>query len=130
MHEAISKDGARIRYCLSGSGPVVIVVHVAFQCADSHTDLAQALSSTFAVVLYSRRGRDDNPAFGDDHSIQTEVNDLDTILMATDAAYIFGISSGALICLEASRQLYAIRKAVLYEPVLSIDDSLDMSFVE
>jgi hypothetical protein len=54
--------------------------------------------------------------YSPDHSIQKELEDLGSLLAQTGAHFVFGLSSGAVIALEASRVLSSIHKAALYEP--------------
>jgi hypothetical protein len=42
-------------------------------------------------------------------------------LTHADAHFVFGLSSGAIITLEASRVLPSIRKAAVYEPPLYVE---------
>jgi hypothetical protein len=53
---------------------------------------------------------------GTEHSIQNDVEDLESLLTHAGAHFVFGLSSGAIITLEASRILPSIRKAAVYEP--------------
>jgi len=86
--------------------------------------LATALCDAFTLYIPDRRGRGLSEPFGDNYGIQKEVEDLDALLIKTGAHNVFGLSSGALISLQASLALPAIRKAALYEPPLSIDHSI------
>jgi pimeloyl-ACP methyl ester carboxylesterase len=47
---------------------------------------------------------------------------------ATDATFLFGHSFGGLIALEAARRNKAFGKVAVYEPGVSIDGSIDMSW--
>ena len=47
-----------------------------------------------------------------------DVEDLDAILNQTDAHFVFGLSSGAVITLQAACILSSITKIVVYEPPL------------
>jgi pimeloyl-ACP methyl ester carboxylesterase len=60
--------------------------------------------------------------FGKDYSIQTEVDDLDALLTKTGTDNIFGVSSGAIISLQAALTLPSIRKVAIYEPPLLVRD--------
>ena len=119
-----SKDGTIIGYRQLGSGPGLILMHGGMAASQHFMKLGEALSDDFTVYIPDRRGRGLSGPFGDEYSIRKEVEDLDAILNKTDAHYVFGLSSGALITLEAALNLPAIHKIVLYEPPLYIDHSL------
>jgi len=124
-----SKDGTSIGYRKLGRGPGLVLVHGAMESAASHMQLAEALAEAFSVYLLDRRGRGLSGPYGPDFGARSEVEDLQALLTATDAHFVFGVSAGGLICLEAALALPAIRKIALYEPVLSIDNSVSTSFV-
>lgn len=109
-----------------GNGPGLILMHGGMGASQNLMKLGISLSSEFTIYIPDRRGRGLSGAFGDDYSIQKEIEDLNAILNRTNAHYLFGLSSGALILLQASLTLPAIHKIALYEPPLSIDDSLVM----
>jgi len=112
-----SKDGTKIGYRQYGHGPGVILVMGAMGTAHNYDQLARALATDFTVYVPDRRGRGMSPReYSTDHSIQMELQDLDSLLAHTGAHLVFGLSSGAVITLEAARVLPSIRKAVLYEP--------------
>jgi pimeloyl-ACP methyl ester carboxylesterase len=86
--------------------------------------LGATLSDAFTVYIPDRRGRGLTGPFGNNYGIQKEVEDVDALLKKTDAHNIFGLSSGALIALQAALNLPSIHKAALYEPPLDIDNSI------
>src|SRR5437764_12580596 len=96
--------------------------------ARSHMPLAEALADDFAVYLPDRRGRGLSGPYGKDYSIQTEGEDMDALLTKTGAHYVFGVSAGGLICLQAALHLPAINKADLYEPSLIDHGSISNAF--
>ena len=100
-----SKDGTIIGYRQLGSGPGLILVHGGMATSQHFMKLGEALSDDFTVYIPDRRGRGLSGPFGDDYSIQKEVDDLDAILNKTGAHYVFGLSSGALITLQAALNL-------------------------
>ena len=124
-----SKDGTRIGYRQFGHGLGVVLLHGAMESAHSHMQLAGFLADTFTVYLPDRRGRGLSGPFGPDHSIRKEVEDLDALLSKTGTRHVFGVSAGGLICLQAALLLPAIRKMVLYEPVLSVSGSVSTAFL-
>src|SRR5437588_4045796 len=118
-----SLDGTTIGYRQLGHGPGVVLVHGAMESAQSHMQLAEALAATFTVYVPDRRGRGLSGPYGKDYSIQEDVEDMDALLTKTGAHYVFGVSSGALIWLQAALTLAAIHKAAIFEPPLIINGS-------
>ena len=55
------------------------------------------------------------------HDIARDVEDIDAILAETGARYVFGLSSGAVITLEAARTLDRVAKAAVFEPPFYAD---------
>jgi len=111
-----SKDGTTIGFYQLGHGPGLILVQGAMGTAKNFLQLGEALADAFTVYIPDRRGRGLSEAGSDDYSIQKEVEDMDSLLTKTKTSYIFGLSSGALISLQATLRLPAIRKAAIYEP--------------
>jgi len=119
----ISKDGTTIGYRQLGRGPGVVVLHGAMESAQSHMQLADALASDFTVYLPDRRGRGTSGPSGKDHGIQQDVEDMDAVLTKTGAHAVVGVSSGAIVSLQAALTLPAIRKAAIFEPPLLLNRS-------
>lgn len=120
-----SADGTTIAFDRLGDGPPLVLVGGAFQyrAADPRTTrLAELLASSFTVVHYDRRGRGestDTPPY----AVEREVEDLDALIGEVGgSAYAFGMSSGAVLALDAARTL-AISRLALYEPPFVIDDT-------
>ncbi|NUS01306.1 MAG: alpha/beta fold hydrolase [Nonomuraea sp.] len=125
-----SADGTAIGWSRVGrQGPALVLVHGGMEAAESHRQLAEALAGDFTVYLYDRRGRGGSGPFRPDHSLRTEVEDLAAVLGLSGARHVFGLSSGAIICLQAGLDLPAISKMALYEPPLSIDGSFPVDWV-
>jgi pimeloyl-ACP methyl ester carboxylesterase len=119
----VSKDGTRIGYLRVGRGPAVVLLHGSNESARSHTQLALALADTFTVYLPDRRGRGMSGPHRPDHSIRTEVQDLQAALTESGAQKVLGASVSALIVLQAARTQPAIRQIAAYEPALLMDRS-------
>ena len=119
-----SQDGTTIGYRQYGHGPGIVLVQGAMGSAQNFMQLAGRLSDTFTVYVPDRRGRglSDLP-YSKDYSIQKDVEDLDALLAKTGAHSVFGLSSGAIICLQAALTLPAIHKAAIYEPPLFMNSS-------
>src|SRR5216684_2568192 len=124
-----SADGTRIGYRQLGDGPGLVLVHGAMESAQSHMQLAVALADTFTVYLPDRRGRGLSGPYGKDYSIQKDVEDMDALLTKTGAHYVFGVSSGGLISLQAALTLSAIHKAAIYEPALIMNGSASTAWL-
>ena len=120
-----SDDGTRIGYDRQGSGPGVVLVQGAMADVHAYRDLAASLSKSFTVICAERRGRGLSPRpYDSGHNVARDVEDLDAIMAATGATNLFGLSSGAIITLEATRTLERVTRAVVYEPPF-YEDGID-----
>jgi pimeloyl-ACP methyl ester carboxylesterase len=117
----ISKDGTRIGYYQLGHGPGVVLVQGTMGTAKHFMDLARALSDSFTVYVPDRRGRGLSGDNDPDYNVQKEVEDLDALLTKTGTHYVFGLSAGGLISLQAALKLPAIHKLAVYEPAMFIN---------
>lgn len=124
-----SCDGTTIGYRRLGRGPGLIAVHGGMQAAQNLMKLAAALADSFTVYLPDRRGRGLSGPPGSHYSLAAECEDIDALAQATGARNIFGLSSGAIIALQAALVLPAIGKAALYEPPLSVSGSTPTGWV-
>jgi pimeloyl-ACP methyl ester carboxylesterase len=125
----VSKDGTTIGYRQLGHGPGLVVLHGAMESSQSHIELAWQLSDTYTVYLPDRRGRGLSGPFGGGYGIQEDVEDMDALLTKTGVHYVFGVSSGAIIWLEAALALPAIHKAAIFEPPLLVDGSASTAWL-
>lgn len=125
----VSADGTRINYRTLGHGPGLVLVHGGGQAAQNFMELAASLSTTFTIHIPDRRGRGASGLPGDNYGLATESQDLDAILRQTGSELVFGLSSGALICLDAAVSLRPIRMLALYEPPLSINHSTPVGWL-
>jgi pimeloyl-ACP methyl ester carboxylesterase len=125
MPTVTSKDGTTIAFERLGKGPAVILVGGAFQyrSIDPRTaHLAELLAKDLTTFHYDRRGRGES---GDmqPYEVEREVEDLDALIReAGGSAVVFGMSSGAVLALEAAARRLAIRKLALYEPPFNLDE--------
>jgi len=117
-----SKDGTTIGYRQLGHGPGVVLVQGTMGSAQNFMELAGALADSFTVYVPDRRGRGlSSLPYSPDYRIQNDVDDLEALLRQTGAQDVFGLSSGAIIALQAARTLTGIRKLAIFEPPLFID---------
>ena len=124
----MSTDGTSIAYRKFGDGPGLVLVHGGMMSGQNFTNLATALSAQFTVYVPDRRGRGRSGPMGD-YSLGKEVDDLAAVLEATGVRNVFGLSSGAVICLRAALDLPSIGRLALYEPPLSVGNSYSQDWV-
>ena len=124
-----SKDGTTIGYRQLGHGPALVLLHGHMESAQSHIQLAEALATNFMVYLPDRRGRGLSGPYGKDYNINKDIEDMAALLTKTGAHYVFGVSSGGIIALQAAHSLSAIHKVAIYEPPLLINGSLPIAWL-
>lgn len=121
-----SSDGTTIVFDQYGEGPTIILVGGALQhrAIDPQTAyLAKLLAEDFTVIHYDRRGRGDS---GDTapYTVEREIEDLEALLNESGgSAFVFGMSSGGVLALDAAAQGLAISKLALYEPPFVVNDN-------
>jgi pimeloyl-ACP methyl ester carboxylesterase len=111
-----SKDGTKIVYTKTGSGPVLIQILGALNKRGRGEKLADLIMSHFTVVSYDRRVRGDSDD-SSSYSIDKEVQDIEAIIDDLGGkAYLYGHSSGGILVLQAALQLGAkIQSIAVYE---------------
>jgi pimeloyl-ACP methyl ester carboxylesterase len=129
LDSVASKDGTSIHYRQLGHGPGIVLLHGSMESAASHMGLAEALADTFTVYLPERRGHSLKDIQGKPYSIRLEVEDVDALLRKTEAHYVFGVSAGGLIALQAGMTLPNAEKIAVYEPALIMNGNLSMAFL-
>jgi pimeloyl-ACP methyl ester carboxylesterase len=124
MSRVTSKDGTAIAYERRGTGPALVLVdgamgHRGFGAMPA---LASLLEDAFTVYAYDRRGRGHS---GDTapYAVAREVEDLGAVIGAAGgSAFVYGISSGAALTLEAAASGLPIGRIALYEPPYTAAD--------
>lgn len=114
--KVLSKDGSKIIYTKTGTGPALIQVLGALNKRGRGEKLADLLNQHFTVISYDRRGRGDSED-SSSYSVENEVNDIEAIIDAIGGnAFLYGQSSGAILTLLAAHQLgKKVSGIVLYE---------------
>jgi pimeloyl-ACP methyl ester carboxylesterase len=114
-----SADGTTIGYRQIGSGPGLVLVHGGLMTSSNFRVLAEALSDRFTVSVPDRRGRGLSGRTPPTSGLCTEVDDIRAVVQVTGSDRLFGLSSGAVICLYAALRIPSISQVALYEPPLS-----------
>ncbi len=117
MTSITSKDGTKISYIQTGSGPVLVLVGGALQTKSDQMmqSIAPLLSKFFTVICYDRRGRAESSDTLP-YSIEREIEDLDALIKTSGGrARVFGNSSGGNLALLAATKLENISKVAVYE---------------
>ena len=96
-----------------------MLIHGGMNAAQDLGDLASLLSDAFTVYVPDRRGRGMSGPFGPDHTIAKEVQDVRALLDHTGSRFVFGLSAGAVVALEAAAELPQISRLAVYEPPLT-----------
>jgi pimeloyl-ACP methyl ester carboxylesterase len=125
MNTVVSKDGTTIAFDRSGTGQPLILVDGALCYRDSGPSrpLALLLQKHFTVYAYDRRGRG-NSGNTSPYAVEREIEDIEALIdHAGGSAYVYGISSGAGLALEAANSGLAIKKLALYEAPFVVDHS-------
>lgn len=118
MKTVMSKDGTCIAYDQAGQGIPLIMVGgaLAWRKFLGAGKLAELLAPNFTVINYDRRGRGDS-SDTPPYAMQREIEDIEALITAAGGqAYLYGMSSGAALALNATASGLNIKKLALYEP--------------
>lgn len=126
MSTVTSKDGTTIAFDKTGQGPALIFIDGAlnYRAMSLTAPIAKQMAKKYTVYTYDRRGRGES---GDTlpWTIDREIEDIEALIdNAGGSAYVFGLSSGALLALEAMKKLGGkVKKLALYEAPMILDNS-------
>ena len=119
----LTVPGARLYYEVTGSGPVLLLIHGAPADADAFAPIVNLLAEHYTVVRYDTRGmsrsRPDDPA--EDMPLAVHADDARRILatFGDGPASVLGSSGGAVIGLALTeRYPEQVRTLVAHEPPL------------
>ena len=126
METVISKDGTTIAFDRLGQGPAVVLIPGATGTRSHYlfVQLAELLAQDFTVFNCDRRGKGDS-GNTTPYTVEREIEDLEAVIdVAGGSAALYGVSSGAVLALEAaSHYPEKVTKLVMYEAPFIIDDS-------
>jgi pimeloyl-ACP methyl ester carboxylesterase len=134
MRTLTSKDGTMIAFDQSGTGPALILVDGALQYRafdQGAAQLADLLAPHFTVVHYDRRGRGDSTDTPP-YAVAREIEDIEALIDAAGgSAFVYGISSGAALAMEAAIELPGkIKQLAMYEPPYNGDEAAQRAWKE
>jgi Alpha/beta hydrolase family len=117
-----SADGTRLVVTRVGTGPAVVLVGGGLDDGAENAPLAAALSESFTVHNYARRGRggsgDTRP-----YALEREIEDLAAVIAAAGgSAHVHGVSSGGALALTAAAAGVAIERLSVYEVPYAVGD--------
>lgn len=127
MKKVQSADGTTIAFDQLGTGPALILVGGALEqrAMDSETaQLAPLLAQHCTVLHYDRRGRGESTDT-QPYAVEREIEDIDALITeAGGSAFLFGISSGAALAMEAAIKLGdKVQKLAMYEAPYNDDEA-------
>src|SRR5713226_10328645 len=126
MKKVFSKDGTPIAFDRTGHGPPVILVDGAlcYRASGPSGPLAALLAEKFTAFTYDRRGRGDS-GNTQPYAVEREIEDIDALInQAGGSAFLFGISSGAALAMEAAIKLGdKVKKLAMYEAPYNDDEA-------
>jgi pimeloyl-ACP methyl ester carboxylesterase len=131
MQKVTSKDGTIIAFDQSGEGPAVILVSGGLVSRSDNAPLASLLTPNFTVFNYDRRGRGESSDTAP-YAIEREVEDIEALINAAEEpAFLYGISSGAALAMEATIKLgNKIKKLAIYEVPYNSDETARQAWKE
>ena len=136
MERVTSKDGTTIAFDKSGEGPALILVGGAFEQRAFDSETAQLaaqplLTQHFTVYHYDRRGRGDSTDTLP-YTVEREIEDIEALINAAGgSAFLYGISSGAALALEAAIKLDGkVKKLAMYEAPYNDDATARQAWVD
>jgi pimeloyl-ACP methyl ester carboxylesterase len=121
VQHAESADGTPIAYRATGRGEPVLFVHGAGTWSADWLLVAPLLRDRFTVVTMDRRGREGS-GDGPEYSMQREAEDILAVLDAVDSGLLVAHSFGALCAVIAAAGTDRLRRLVLYEPPMDVEE--------
>jgi pimeloyl-ACP methyl ester carboxylesterase len=136
MEKVHSEDGTAIAFDRSGEGPALILVGGAFEQRALDTETAKLaalplLAQHFTVFHYDRRGRGESTDT-QPYAVEREIEDIEALINeAGGSAFVFGISSGAALAMEAAIKLGSkVKKLAMYEAPYNSDEAARQAWTD
>lgn len=123
MAHVTSSDGTPLAHTIDGSGPAVVLVGGGLDDGSENAALIPALTGSFTVVNYARRGRGGS---GDTapYALEREIEDLAALIDAAGGrAHLFGASSGGALAFEAAAAGLPVDRIAVWEVPYAVGDA-------
>jgi pimeloyl-ACP methyl ester carboxylesterase len=119
MQTVQSRDGTRIAYERTGTGPPLIFVHGGWDGHTAWSLVFPALNQQFTVYAMDRRGCGLSDPYQDDYAMERDFEDVASLVdLIGEPVHLVGHSIGALSALHGALLTPNIRSLTLYEPPL------------
>ncbi len=123
MTTVTSPDGTRIAYDRTGDGEPLVLIGGAFSYRryPGQVAVANLMAARFTVYSYDRRGRGDSGDTGP-YEVSREIDDLAAVIDAAGGrAHVWGLSSGAVLSLDACAAGVPVNRLAVQEPPFVVD---------
>jgi pimeloyl-ACP methyl ester carboxylesterase len=127
-----SADGTTIGFRRAGSGRPLVLVNGGMLASQHFVSLAGELAADFELVVPDRRGRGMSGPYGEagPRVVDREAADVRAVIAEVGAHDLFGLSTGALVGLNAVLGTTSVTRLALYEPPLSVHGSIPLGWLE
>jgi pimeloyl-ACP methyl ester carboxylesterase len=120
-HTTASRDGTPIAFWRSGEGPPLVLVHGTAADHGRWRPVLPAFEASFTVYAIDRRGRGDS-GDADGYSVEREFEDVAEVVDSIGGPVnLLGHSYGALCAMEAALLTRNVRKLLLYDPGIEVE---------
>ncbi|MBX2896439.1 MAG: alpha/beta hydrolase [Cyclobacteriaceae bacterium] len=122
MRKVTSPDNVTIAYEELGNGPALIIIGGSLADHHMYHPLALELAKHFKVYNYDRRNRGLSGT-SSNHSVETELNDLETLMyIDNEPKILYAHSAGAGLAIRAAAKGMNIKKLILADLPFSLLD--------